>query len=155
MINKKYLIELINGIKDKYYDMVLSHQKINNKISTSLEKNEVNNENNLMLTLSDNFFNAYDPQNDYDRDATKYHIMEGRHAEILGEFLDCTALDAEKLKECLIRGWISMCKKNKTDNQRNCERCIYLSFNSDGSAECAEDYYHRCSPETQIKYREG
>lgn len=34
--------------------------------------------------------------------------MTSEHTEILGQFIDFTAMDIEQLKECLISGYLSM-----------------------------------------------
>lgn len=42
--------------------------------------------------------------------------MTKTHTEILGQFLDFTAMNVEQLKECLISGYIHM-DRNKFINQ--------------------------------------
>jgi len=45
-------------------------------------------------------------------------------------------------------------EKNKKELcSQSCSDCIHLSYNSDGSVECAEEYYHRCNMKARIKYK--
>ena len=59
-------------------------------------------------TISDNFFRGSDSEEVFCRNSVEYHAMTGEHTEILGQFLDFTAMDTEQLKECLISGYLSM-----------------------------------------------
>ena len=64
----------------------------------------------LNKKFSDNIFKDYNPEDVLDRNAIEYHAMTGEHTEILGQFLDFTAMDTEQLKECLIAGYLNMNK---------------------------------------------
>ena len=55
--------------------------------------------------LKDIFYD-YDSDEVYERNAVDYHAMTGEHTEVLGQFLDKTALNVEQLKECLIFGYL-------------------------------------------------
>lgn len=55
--------------------------------------------------LRDIFYD-YDLDEVDDRNAVDYHTMSGEHTEILGQFLDKTALNVEQLKECLVLGYL-------------------------------------------------
>ena len=57
---------------------------------------------------SDNIFHDYDSEEVWRRNSVCYHDMTDEHAEILGQFLDYTAMDIEQLKECLVSGYLSM-----------------------------------------------
>ena len=63
---------------------------------------------NIKLIISDNIFHDYDSEEVWCRNSVEYHAMTGEHAEILGQFLDYTAMDVEHLKECLVSGYLSM-----------------------------------------------
>ena len=62
----------------------------------------------IKKTISDNIFYDYDSEEVFCRNSVDYHAMNGEHTEILGQFLDYTAMDVEQLKECLISGYLSM-----------------------------------------------
>lgn len=62
----------------------------------------------IKQTISDNIFHDYDSNEVLDRNTIEYHGMTGEHTEILGQFLDFTAMNVEQLKECLISGYLSM-----------------------------------------------
>ena len=59
-------------------------------------------------TISENIFRDYDSEEVWRRNSVECHSMTGEHAEILGQFLDYTAMDVEQLKKCLISGYLSM-----------------------------------------------
>lgn len=58
--------------------------------------------------ISKNIFHSYKPNEALDRNAVDFHAMTGEHAEILGQFLDFTAMDVPQLKECLVSGYLTM-----------------------------------------------
>ena len=58
--------------------------------------------------ISDNIFHDYNPEEVWCRNPVDYHAMTGEHTEILGQFLDYTAMNVEQLKECLVSGYLSM-----------------------------------------------
>lgn len=58
--------------------------------------------------VSDDIFYEYNLDEILERDAVNFHAMTSEHAEILGQFIDFTAMDVEQLKECLISGYLSM-----------------------------------------------
>ena len=62
----------------------------------------------LKKTISDNIFHDYDSEEVFCRNSVDYHAMTGEHVEILGQFLDYTAMDVKQLKECLVSGYLSM-----------------------------------------------
>ena len=62
----------------------------------------------IKQTISDNIFHDNNPEEVWDRNAVEYHAMTGEHTEILGQFLDFTAMNVEQLKECLVSGYLSM-----------------------------------------------
>ena len=62
----------------------------------------------IKKTISDNIFHDYDSEEVFCRNPVDYHAMTSEHTEILGQFLDFTAMDVEQLKECLISGYLSM-----------------------------------------------
>ena len=55
----------------------------------------------IKKTISDNIFHDYDSEEVQRRNSVDYHDMTDEHAEILGQFLNYTAMDVEQLKECL------------------------------------------------------
>ena len=63
----------------------------------------------------DSIFYEYDPNEIFERNAVEFHAMTSEHTEILGQFIDFTAMDIEQLKECLISGWLSMVDRKKID----------------------------------------
>ena len=63
---------------------------------------------NIKQIISDNIFYDYDFDEVFERDAVNYHVMTCEHTEILGQFMDFTAINVEQLKECLISGYLSM-----------------------------------------------
>ena len=63
---------------------------------------------NIKKTILDNIFHDYDLEEVFCRNPVDYHAMTGEHTEILGQFLDYTAMDVEQLKECLVSGYLSM-----------------------------------------------
>lgn len=62
----------------------------------------------IKQTISDIIFHKYDKEVIYGRNAVDYHAMTDEHTEILGQFIDFTAMDVEQLKECLVSGYLSM-----------------------------------------------
>ena len=62
----------------------------------------------IKKTISDNIFHDYDSEEVFCRNSVDYHVMISEHTEILGQFLDYTAMDVEQLKECLVSGYLSM-----------------------------------------------
>ena len=52
-------------------------------------------------------FQKYDINEVESRDACEYHAMTTEHTEILGQFLDYSAMTVEQLKRCLISGYVS------------------------------------------------
>ena len=62
----------------------------------------------IKKTISDNIFHDYDSEEVWRRNSVEYHAMTGEHTEILGQFLDYTAMDVEQLKESLVSGYLSM-----------------------------------------------
>ena len=66
------------------------------------------NINEVKQNVSENIFYDYNSEDVLERNAVEYHAMTGEHTEILGQFLDYTAMDVEQLKECLVSGYLSM-----------------------------------------------
>lgn len=58
--------------------------------------------------ISDSIFYDYDSEEVYRRNSVDYHAMTSEHTEVLGQFLDYTAMNVEQLKECLVSGYLSM-----------------------------------------------
>lgn len=63
---------------------------------------------NIKQMISDNIFYDYDSDEIFERNAVDFHAMTSDHTEVLGQFIDFTAMDVEQLKECLISGYLSM-----------------------------------------------
>lgn len=63
---------------------------------------------NIKQMISDNIFYDYDLDEIFERNAVDFHAMTSDHTEVLGQFIDFTAMDVEQLKECLISGYLSM-----------------------------------------------
>lgn len=63
---------------------------------------------NIKQMISNNIFYEYDSDEVFERNAVDFHAMTSDHTEILGQFLDFTAMNVEQLKECLISGYLSM-----------------------------------------------
>lgn len=42
---------------------------------------------------------------------------------------------------------------NAKIKQFMCAECEHLAYNSDGSAECALEYEHKCRPETRVMFK--
>ena len=57
--------------------------------------------------LIKDFFYDYVLDEVYERNTCEYHAMTGEHTEVLGQFMDKTAMNVEDLKECLIFEYIS------------------------------------------------
>lgn len=66
----------------------------------------------IIKAVSDDIFYDYNIDKVIERDAVDFHAMTGEHTEVLGQFIDYTAMDAEQLKECLISGYLSMVFKH-------------------------------------------
>ena len=66
------------------------------------------NINEVKQNISENIFYDYNSEDVWARNSVEYHAMTGQHTEILGQFLDFTAMDVEQLKECLVSGYLSM-----------------------------------------------
>ena len=66
-----------------------------------------------MNELKDSIFRPYNKERAFKRNAVEYHAMTGGHTEILGQFIDYTAIDEEELKDILIRGYIDRTKMNQ------------------------------------------
>lgn len=64
------------------------------------------NINKVKQNVSENIFYDYNSDEVWERNVVEYHVMTGEHTEILGQFLDYTAMDVEQLKECLVNGYI-------------------------------------------------
>lgn len=62
------------------------------------------NETVIKRQITENIFHEYDA----DISIEDFHNMTKAHTEILGQFLDFTAMNVEQLKECLISGYIHM-----------------------------------------------
>lgn len=62
----------------------------------------------IKQTISNNIFHEHNREDIYGRNAVDYHAMTDEHTEVLGQFLDFTAMDVEQLKECLISGYLNM-----------------------------------------------
>ena len=78
------------------------------------------NINEVKQNVSENIFYDYNSEEVWDRNAIEYHAMTGEHTEILGQFLDYTAMDVEQLKECLVSGYLSM------DRSKFCKQKFYF-----------------------------
>jgi hypothetical protein len=63
-----------------------------------------------MNGLKDKIFRPYNKERVFKCNAVEYHAMTGGHTEILGQFIDYTAVDEEELKNILIRGYIDRAK---------------------------------------------
>ena len=63
---------------------------------------------NIKQMISNNIFYEYDSDEVFERNAADFHAMTSDHTEVLGQFLDFTAMDVEQLKECLTSGYLSM-----------------------------------------------
>lgn len=63
---------------------------------------------NIKQMIYDSIFHEYDLDEILERNAVDFHVMTGEHTEILGQFLDYTAMDIEQLKKCLISGYLNM-----------------------------------------------
>ena len=57
--------------------------------------------------LKDDIFYGYDFDEVFGRDAVEFHAMSYDHTEVLGQFIDRTGMNAEELKDCLLKGWIN------------------------------------------------
>lgn len=68
----------------------------------------MNNIENIKQMIFNNIFYDYNPDEVFERNAVDFHAMTSDHTEILGQFIDFTAMDVEQLKECLISGYLSM-----------------------------------------------
>lgn len=68
----------------------------------------MNNIENIKQVITNNIFYDYNLDEILERDAVNFHAMTSEHTEILGQFIDFTAMDVEQLKECLISGYLSM-----------------------------------------------
>lgn len=60
--------------------------------------------------IKEGIFYEYDLDEVLERDAVEYHVMTGEHTEVLGQFIDFNGMDVDKLKECLVKGWLCMLK---------------------------------------------
>ena len=58
--------------------------------------------------ISNSIFHEFDSDKIFERNAVDFHAMTSEHTEILGQFIDFTAMDVEQLKECLISGYLSV-----------------------------------------------
>lgn len=58
--------------------------------------------------LKDDIFYRYDSNEIFGRDAVEFHAMSYDHTEVLGQFIDRTGMNAEQLKDCLVRGWCNI-----------------------------------------------
>lgn len=65
-------------------------------------------ENMIKTQIGKNIFHEYDSNSLFDRNIEEFHNMTKDHTEILGQFLDFTAMSIEQLKECLLSGYIHM-----------------------------------------------
>lgn len=65
-------------------------------------------ENVIKTQIGKNIFHEYDSNSLFDRNIEEFHNMTKDHTEILGQFLDFTAMSIEQLKECLLSGYIHM-----------------------------------------------
>ena len=60
----------------------------------------------LYNQLKEDVFYEYDLDEVLGRDAVEFHAMGYDHTEVLGQFIDRTGMNAEELKDCLLKGWI-------------------------------------------------
>lgn len=65
-------------------------------------------ENMIKTQIGKNIFHEYDSNSLFDWNIEEFHNMTKDHTEILGQFLDFTAMSIEELKECLLSGYIHM-----------------------------------------------
>ena len=75
-----------------------------------------NNETIIKKKINYSIFHEYDSDLVFNKCIEDFHNMAKTHTEILGQFLDFTAMNVEQLKECLISGYIHM-DRNKFINQ--------------------------------------
>lgn len=66
------------------------------------------NESAIKRQITENIFHEYDTDLVFSKNIEDFHNMTKVHTEILGQFLDFTAMSIEQLKECLISGYIHM-----------------------------------------------
>jgi len=62
----------------------------------------------IKQVISENIFSAYMLDEVLKRNSVDFHAMTAEHTEVLGQFLDFSALSVEQLKECLVSGYLSM-----------------------------------------------
>lgn len=62
----------------------------------------------IKMQIDKSIFHEYDSNSLFDRNIEEFHNMTKDHTEILGQFLDFTAMSIEQLKECLLSGYIHM-----------------------------------------------
>lgn len=60
--------------------------------------------------IKSDIFAEYDYYEVIHQDACEMHNMTGEHTEILGQFLDFTAMTPNELKDVLIDGYMSIIK---------------------------------------------
>lgn len=61
----------------------------------------------LYNQLKECTFYEYDSNEVFGRNAVEFHAMTYDHTEVLGQFIDRTAMTVEELKDCLLKGWIN------------------------------------------------
>lgn len=60
----------------------------------------------IVQKLESEIFQGYNVNEVESRDACEYHAMTAEHTEILGQFLDYSAMDVSQLKRCLTAGYL-------------------------------------------------
>lgn len=103
--------EAIIRIKDHMVVHKLAEYPHGSKIAEALTMATIalqyfENAKKLEKALAEDFFYPYNFDEVFERDAVDYHCMTAEHAEMLGQFLDCTGMSVDDLKFVLIRGYI-------------------------------------------------
>ena len=65
--------------------------------------------------LKGGIFHPYDVEEALANNAVDFHAMDGEHTEVLGQFLDATGMGVNKLKDCLVYGYLELVRRKQDE----------------------------------------
>lgn len=69
----------------------------------------------IVSILKGGIFYPYDVEEALANSAVDFHAMDGEHTEVLGQFLDATGMSVDKLKDCLIYGYLELIRRKQSE----------------------------------------
>lgn len=69
----------------------------------------------IVSLLKGSIFHPFDIDKALENNAVEFHCMDGEHTEVLGQFLDATGMSVDKLKDCLIYGYLELIRRKQDE----------------------------------------